>query len=69
MSKILPPTYDASQAHTGIKISSMAVTQLDFSEDDMYLEMCSQKVLPDLIRDYSQKEGDVGYTVWDIVKN
>jgi hypothetical protein len=41
MSKILPPTLDASQAHAGLKVSTMAVTQLDFSEDDMFLEMCS----------------------------
>ncbi len=47
----------------------MAVTQLDFSEDDMFLEMCSQKVLPDLVRDYESKDLEFGYTVWDIVRN
>lgn len=69
MTKILPPTLDASQAHTGTKISHIAVTQLDFSEDDMFIEMCSQRVLPDQVRDYSSKDIDFGYTVWDIVRN
>lgn len=41
MAKILPPTLESSQAYQGLKISVMAVTQLDFSEDDMFLEMCS----------------------------
>lgn len=41
MTKILPPTLDSSQAHSGAKISMFAVTQLDFTEDDMFLEMCS----------------------------
>lgn len=47
MNKILPPTLDASQAHSGAKVSHIAVTQMDFSEDDMFLEMCSQKVMSD----------------------
>jgi hypothetical protein len=42
---------------------------MDFSEDDMFLEMCSQKVQPDQIRDYASKDIDFGYTVWDIVRN
>lgn len=41
LSKILPPTLDASQAHAGTKVSTIAVTQMDFSEDDLFLEMCS----------------------------
>ena len=64
--KILPPTLDSSQAHGGEKVSQIAVTQLDFSEDDFYLEMCSQKLLPDLVRDYVTNDSEVGYTVWDI---
>ena len=69
MSKILPPTLDASQAHAGLKVSTMAVTQLDFSEDDMFLEMCSQKLGPDQIREYAQNEAEFGYSVWDIQHN
>ena len=42
---------------------------MDFSEDDMYLEMSSQKVLPDLIRDYITADVETGYTVWDIGHN
>lgn len=34
LSKILPPTLDASQAHAGQKTSQIAVSQMDFSEDD-----------------------------------
>ena len=45
----------------------MAVTQMDFSEDDFFLEMCSQKVVPDHIRDYS--EGEDIFVVWDISQN
>ena len=69
MSKILPPTLDSSQAHAGSKISTMAVTQMDFSEDDLFLEMCSQKLLPNLVRDYFSVDSDFGFTIWDIQHN
>jgi len=66
MSKILPPTLDSSQAHSGIKVSTMGVTQMDFSEDDLFLEMCSQKIMPNVVRDYSTADALYGFTIWDI---
>lgn len=40
---------------------------MDFSDDDFFLQMCSQKVTPDHIRDF--KEGEDIFVVWDISQN
>ena len=49
------------------KRNSTAVTSLDFTEDDNYLQMCSMRVDKDHVKDFSA--GDDIFVVWDIAKN
>lgn len=65
MQKIVLPLADF-QASVQLR-SQLAVVQMDFSEDDFFLEMTSQKVLPEHIRDY--QEGEDLFVVWDIQQN
>lgn len=50
MQKIVLPLADF-QASVQLR-SQLAVVQMDFSEDDFFLEMTSQKVLQEHIKDY-----------------
>jgi len=53
------------QTSTLLKVQ-MAVTLLDFSSDDIFLQMCCRKISPhDNTRDFSEKE--CFYFVWDTV--
>jgi uncharacterized protein with WD repeat len=46
----------------------MAVSFMDFSEENKYLEMCVQKVSPDGVKE-SEKTEDNIYIVWNITDN
>jgi len=45
--------------------SQLAVSQMDFSDNDNFLQLGSQKVTPDHIKDY--QEGEDIFVVWDIL--
>ena len=47
--------------------NSTAVAQMDFSHDDLFLQMCSMKVDQEHVRDYAGHE-DI-FAVWDIENN
>lgn len=47
--------------------SSTAVTQMDFTDDDNFLQMCSMKIDQEHVRDY--EGGEDIFAVWDIQDN
>jgi uncharacterized protein with WD repeat len=46
----------------------MAVTALDFSENDDYLEMCVQRVTQDGVKENSKTEENL-FLIWDVINN
>lgn len=49
------------------KRNTTAVAQMDFSDDDLFLQMCSMKIDQEHVRDYGGGE-DI-FAVWDIDNN